>query len=86
MNAQGEAGAGWRGYALVAPALAVIALFFVLPLGLSAVLAFRAKDGGFTLDHFAKSWELYQTDLTFTIDPKLLGNTTTHGIFDWRAK
>jgi 2-methylcitrate dehydratase len=25
------------------------------------------------------------TDLTFTVDPKLLGNTTTHGIFDWRA-
>ena len=25
------------------------------------------------------------TDLTFTIDPKLLGNTTTHGIFDWRG-
>ena len=72
MNAQGEAGAGWRGYALVAPALAVIALFFVLPLGLSAVLAFRAKDGGLTLEHFAKSWELYQTDLTFTIGIVLL--------------
>ena len=25
------------------------------------------------------------TDLTFTVDPKFLGNTTTHGIFDWRA-
>jgi 2-methylcitrate dehydratase len=25
------------------------------------------------------------TDLTFTVDPKLLGNTTAHGIFDWRA-
>ena len=67
-----EPGAGWRGYALVAPALAVIALFFVLPLGLSAVLAFRAKDGGLTLEHFAKSWELYQTDLTFTIGIVLL--------------
>ena len=72
MNAREEAGAGWRGYALVAPALAVIALFFVLPLGLSAVLAFRAKDGGLTLEHFAKSWELYQTDLTFTIGIVLL--------------
>jgi ABC-type spermidine/putrescine transport system permease subunit I len=72
VTAQGEAGAGWRGYALVVPALAVIALFFVLPLGLSAVLAFRAKDGGFTLEHFAKSWELYQTDLTFTIGIVLL--------------
>jgi len=72
VNAREEAGAGWRGYALVAPALAVIALFFVLPLGLSAVLAFRAKDGGLTLEHFAKSWELYQTDLTFTIGIVLL--------------
>jgi putative spermidine/putrescine transport system permease protein len=62
-----EPGAGWRGYALVAPALAVIAVFFVLPLALSAVLAFRAKDGSFTLEHFAKSWDLYRTDLWFTI-------------------
>jgi putative spermidine/putrescine transport system permease protein len=64
--------AGWRAYALVLPALAVIALFFVLPLVLSAVLAFRGKDGGFTLEHFAKSWDLYQTDLLFTIGIVLL--------------
>ncbi len=67
-----NAGAGWRGYALVAPALAVIALFFLLPLALSAVLAFRAKDGGFTLEHFAKSWDLYRTDLLFTVGIVLL--------------
>jgi 2-methylcitrate dehydratase len=24
------------------------------------------------------------TDLTFTVDPKFLGTTSTHGIFDWR--
>ena len=64
--------AGWRAYALVVPALAVIALFFVLPLVLSAVLAFRGKDGGFTLEHFAKAWDLYQTDLLFTIGIVLL--------------
>jgi ABC-type spermidine/putrescine transport system permease subunit I len=58
---------GWRAYALVAPALAVIALFFVLPLILSAVLAFRSKGGDFTLAHFAKAWDLYQTDLVFTV-------------------
>lgn len=58
---------GWRAYALVAPALAVIALFFVLPLILSAVLAFRSKGGDFTLEHFAKAWDLYQTDLVFTV-------------------
>jgi ABC-type spermidine/putrescine transport system permease subunit I len=70
-HARGE-GAGWRAYALVLPALAVIALFFVLPLVLSAVLAFRGKDGGFTLEHFAKSWDLYRTDLLFTIGIVLL--------------
>jgi len=57
----------WRAYALVAPALAVIAAFFVLPLILSAVLAFRSKGGDFTFEHFAKAWDLYQTDLMFTV-------------------
>ncbi len=57
----------WRAYALVAPALAVIAVFFVFPLILSAVLAFRSKGGGFTWEHFAKAWDLYRTDLMFTI-------------------
>ena len=62
-----SAGGGWRAYALVAPALAVIAAFFVFPLVLSAILAFRSKGGGFTLEHFAKAWDLYRTDLMFTI-------------------
>ncbi len=67
-----EPGAGWASYALVAPALVVIAAFFVFPLLLSAVLAFRAKGGGFTLEHFAKAWDLYQTDLLFTVAIVLL--------------
>jgi putative spermidine/putrescine transport system permease protein len=62
----------WRGYALVGPALAVIAVFFVLPLVMSAVLAFRGKAGEFTLEHFVKSWDLYSTDLLFTIGIVLL--------------
>jgi putative spermidine/putrescine transport system permease protein len=62
----------WRGYLLVAPALAVIALFFLLPLVLSAVLAFRSKGGDFTLEHFAKAWDLYRTDLLFTVAITLL--------------
>jgi len=66
-----EAG-NWRAYALIAPALAVIAAFFVLPLLMSAVLAFRDKGGGFTLDHFDKAWELYRTDFLFTIGITLL--------------
>ena len=68
----GQAPARWRAYALVAPALAVIALFFVLPLILSAVLAFRNTAGGFTLEHFAKAWDLYQKDLIFTVGIVLL--------------
>jgi ABC-type spermidine/putrescine transport system permease subunit I len=64
--------ADWRGYALVGPALAVIAVFFVLPLAMSAVLAFRGKAGEFTLEHFAKSWDLYRTDLLFTVGIVLL--------------
>ena len=62
----------WRAYALVAPALAVIAVFFVLPLAMSAVLAFRSKTGDFTLEHFDKSWDLYRTDLIFTVGIVLL--------------
>ncbi len=71
----GRAGAArradrWRrltGLALVAPALLVVALFFVLPLGLSAIGAFRAADGRFTLAHFEKSLDLYTNDLVFTV-------------------
>ena len=49
------------------PRSRVIAAFFVLPLILSAVLAFRGNGGGFTLEHFEKAWDLYQTDLLFTV-------------------
>ncbi|OLE17417.1 MAG: ABC transporter permease [Betaproteobacteria bacterium 13_1_20CM_3_63_8] len=57
----------WVGLALLAPALAVILVFFVAPLSMSAVVAFRSKDGGLTLQHFAKSFDLYTTDLLFTL-------------------
>ncbi len=62
----------WAGLALAAPALAIVGLFFVLPLAMSFVLAFRGKDGGFTLEHFAKSFDLYTTDLVFTLGITLL--------------
>jgi putative spermidine/putrescine transport system permease protein len=52
---------------LLAPALAVILVFFVAPLAMSAVVAFRRKDGGLTLEHFAKSFDIYTTDLLFTL-------------------
>ena len=67
-----KTGSSWGAYALVAPALAVVAAFFVGPLALSAVLAFRGKGGGFTIEHFAKAWDLYRTDLTFTVGIVLL--------------
>src|SRR5258705_4455206 len=39
---------------------------------MSAVLAFRDKGGAFTLEHFAKAWDLYRTDFLFTIGITLL--------------
>jgi len=57
----------WIGLALLGPALAVILVFFVAPLAMSAVVAFRRKDGGLTLEHFVKSFDLYTTDLLFTL-------------------
>jgi putative spermidine/putrescine transport system permease protein len=57
----------WAGFALVAPALLVVGLFFVMPLLLSAVGAFRGADGAFTLAHFAKALDLYSRDLIFTV-------------------
>src|ERR1700693_2705449 len=53
--------------ALIAPALSVVGVFFVAPLAMSVVVAFRAKGGGFTLEHFAKSFDYYTTDLLFTL-------------------
>jgi len=55
------------GLTLIAPALAVVGLFFVAPLVMSAVVAFRGKDGGFTLEHFAKAFDFYTTDLLFSL-------------------
>ena len=43
------------GLLLVSPALLVIAVFFIVPLGLSVQSAFAARGGGFTLAHFEKS-------------------------------
>ena len=53
--------------ALVTPALAVVFVFFVVPLALSAIGAFRASDGVFTLAHFEKALDLYGRDLVFTV-------------------
>jgi len=57
----------FAGLALTAPALAIVVAFFIAPLGMSFALAFRAKDGSFTLEHFEKSFDLYTTDLLFSL-------------------
>lgn len=57
---------GFAGLALTGPALLIVALFFIVPLAMSAVLAFRTPDGAFTLANFAKAFDLYSTDLWFT--------------------
>ena len=56
----------WAGLALTAPALAIVVVFFMGPLAMSAILAFRGRDGGFTTEHFGKAFELYSTDLLFS--------------------
>src|SRR5260370_42565107 len=54
-------------FLLVLPALAMVLALFVYPLGFSLVSAFAAKDGTATLGNFAKVFELYATDIVFTI-------------------
>ena len=52
---------------LVAPALAVVLALFAYPLGYSLVSAFTARDGEPTLDNFVKTFDLYTTDIVFTL-------------------
>ena len=59
---------------LISPALLVIAVFFLIPLGLSLVTSLQAKGGGFTLAHFEKAFELYSTDMLFTVAIVLLSS------------
>src|SRR5216683_7034120 len=53
--------------ALVAPALAMVLGLFVYPLLYSLISAFTTRDGAFGFDNFAKTFELYGTDILFTI-------------------
>jgi putative spermidine/putrescine transport system permease protein len=52
---------------LVAPALAMVLVLFVYPLGYSLVSAFTDRDGQASLANFAKTFELYGTDILFTL-------------------
>jgi putative spermidine/putrescine transport system permease protein len=60
------------GLLLISPALLVITVFFLVPLGLTVQSAFSATDGSLTLAHFEKSFELYTTDMVFTLGIVLL--------------
>ena len=52
---------------LVAPALVMVLALFVYPLRMSLVSAFTTKGGEPSLDNFAKAFELYGTDIVFTL-------------------
>jgi putative spermidine/putrescine transport system permease protein len=52
---------------LVAPALAMVLALFVYPLGYSLLSAFTDRAGEPSLGNFTKSFELYTTDIVFTI-------------------
>src|SRR6188768_1720666 len=54
------------GLLLVAPALLLVAALFLYPLGFSLVAAFTAN-GEPTLANFEKAFELYATDIRFTV-------------------
>ena len=57
----------WAGLLLISPALLVIGIFFIVPLAMSVVTSLSDKEGAFTLAHFEKSFELYSTDMMFTV-------------------
>jgi len=52
---------------LVAPALAMVLALFVYPLGYSLVSAFTSPSGEPSLDNFIKTFDLYTTDIVFTV-------------------
>ncbi|MBI1779218.1 MAG: ABC transporter permease subunit [Proteobacteria bacterium] len=60
--------------ALVTPALAVVLVLFVYPLGFSLASAFEPPGGGFGFANFIKAFELYDKDILFT--PVLIALST----------
>src|SRR5262245_34452627 len=52
---------------LVAPALAMVLALFVYPLGYSLVSALTSPSGEPSLDNFVKTFDLYTTDIVFTV-------------------
>jgi putative spermidine/putrescine transport system permease protein len=52
---------------LVAPAVTLVLVLFVYPLGYSLVSAFTNRDGQLGFDNIAKALALYGTDIVFTV-------------------
>src|SRR3984893_15953968 len=52
---------------LVAPAVLVVLTLFISPLGYSLISAFTTRDGQPSLDNFVKTFDLYGTDILFTL-------------------
>jgi ABC-type spermidine/putrescine transport system permease subunit I len=52
---------------LVTPALLILLLLFVYPLGFSLVTAFVDDAGAWTFGNFAKAFEFYSRDVLFTV-------------------
>src|SRR5437660_10107292 len=65
---------------LVAPALAVVLALFVYPLGYSLVSAFTARNGEPSLENFVKTFDLYGTDIVFTV-VIVVASTALTGLF-----
>jgi putative spermidine/putrescine transport system permease protein len=65
---------------LVAPAVTLVLLLFVYPLGYSLVSAFTNRDGQLGVDNIAKTLELYGTDIVFTVVIVIV-STALIGIF-----
>ncbi len=53
--------------ALIAPALLILLLLFVYPLGFSLVTAFVDDSGSWTFANFIKAFEFYSRDILFTV-------------------
>jgi multiple sugar transport system permease protein len=51
----------WLPYLLIAPSLAFLAAFFLIPLAEALLVSFRATDGGFGLQHYRRAMD----DLNF---------------------
>jgi ABC-type spermidine/putrescine transport system permease subunit I len=55
------------GLLLVSPALAIIVFLFLVPLAGAVTGAFQEPDGGFSFGNFIKTYQLYSTDILFTV-------------------